>query len=200
MQETLDKITRSKSQSTITIAHRLSTIRNADRIAVILDRKVREVGTHDELMAIPDGRYRRLQAFQDLDRDERLAPTKKLGDYSALMDKKESKGEQGEAQDNQIFEVDKVKVKMNASRVRLLAKDDRGLFLIGGIGALLVGLVFPSWGVSYKIFNYFKGYCAALSKRNSPELCFVSSHAVGCAGYLCVRHRSFVPSCVAVLG
>ena len=44
------------------ITHRLSTIRNADRIALIEDGRIVEYGTHDQLIADPDGRYR---AFVD---------------------------------------------------------------------------------------------------------------------------------------
>ncbi|HRJ72008.1 MAG TPA: ABC transporter transmembrane domain-containing protein [Terrimicrobiaceae bacterium] len=46
------------------IAHRLSTIRKADRIYVIEDGSVLESGTHDELLAQADGRYRRLAEMQ----------------------------------------------------------------------------------------------------------------------------------------
>ena len=46
------------------IAHRLSTIKNADRIAVINEGELVELGTHDELMSIPDGHYRALYEMQ----------------------------------------------------------------------------------------------------------------------------------------
>jgi len=39
-------------RTTIAIAHRLSTLRDADSLAVILDGKVVESGTHEELMKI----------------------------------------------------------------------------------------------------------------------------------------------------
>ncbi|MCY3818062.1 MAG: ABC transporter ATP-binding protein [Gammaproteobacteria bacterium] len=41
------------------ITHRLSTIRNADQIAFLEDGEIRELGDHESLMSIPDGRYRR---------------------------------------------------------------------------------------------------------------------------------------------
>lgn len=40
------------------ITHRLSTIRNADQIALLEDGRIVEIGSHDELIALPGGRYR----------------------------------------------------------------------------------------------------------------------------------------------
>ena len=46
------------------IAHRLSTIKNANRIAVINDGELVELGTHDELMSIENGHYKTLYDMQ----------------------------------------------------------------------------------------------------------------------------------------
>jgi ATP-binding cassette, subfamily B, bacterial MsbA len=48
-----------RERTTLVIAHRLSTIRNADKIAVIVDGRVAEIGPHDELLA-REGEYARL--------------------------------------------------------------------------------------------------------------------------------------------
>lgn len=147
VQAALDKLMENKSQTTIVIAHRLSTLRYADRIAVIKGGKVREIGTHDELMSKPDGHYRRLQEFQSLDRDYRIKSIMPAG----ANEKEEVEEEVGmEKYDEGLVEGVDAK-KKNAQRARLLAKDDSLYVFIGSVGAVLAGLVFPACGI---LFGY----------------------------------------------
>lgn len=53
----------SKGRTTIVIAHRLSTIKNADMIIAVDKGKVKEKGTHDELMSA-GGIYKDLVTLQ----------------------------------------------------------------------------------------------------------------------------------------
>mgnify|MGYP005965546011 CR=1 FL=1 len=63
LQETFEKL--AHGRATIIIAHRLSTVRNADRIAVIEDGRITELGSHDQLMA-KNGAYAELVRTQEL--------------------------------------------------------------------------------------------------------------------------------------
>jgi ATP-binding cassette subfamily B protein len=58
VQEALERATRART--TIAIAHRLSTIRSSDVIFGLVDGEVVERGTHEELLADPEGLYARL--------------------------------------------------------------------------------------------------------------------------------------------
>ena len=62
VQRALDELMRGRT--CFVIAHRLSTIRNADTIVLLRDGAVLESGSHDELIALPDGAYARMVDLQ----------------------------------------------------------------------------------------------------------------------------------------
>ena len=66
IQQALDELC--EGRTTLVVAHRLSTIRNADEIAVVMDGRITERGTHEELMA-RDGTYKSLYSLQFRDND-----------------------------------------------------------------------------------------------------------------------------------
>lgn len=62
VQKALDNLMQNKT--VFVIAHRLSTIKNADRIAVVNEGELAELGTHEDLMQIENGIYRKLYEMQ----------------------------------------------------------------------------------------------------------------------------------------
>jgi len=62
IQASLDELL--KGRTTIVVAHRLSTIKNADLIFVIDNGTILESGTHEELLAIDAGEYKKLYETQ----------------------------------------------------------------------------------------------------------------------------------------
>ncbi|XP_022141195.1 ABC transporter B family member 13-like isoform X3 [Momordica charantia] len=62
VQEALDRLM--EGRTTIIVAHRLTTIRDADRIAVLKNGRVVEIGSHDSLLKNPNSVYKQLVNFQ----------------------------------------------------------------------------------------------------------------------------------------
>lgn len=53
-----------EEKTTIIISHRFSTVRNADKIYVLENGKIIEQGTHDELMFVNNGKYKKMFELQ----------------------------------------------------------------------------------------------------------------------------------------
>ncbi len=62
VQEAIERLM--KNRTSLVIAHRLSTIRNADRIVVLENGRIEQMGRHVELMKQKDGLYKRLYDLQ----------------------------------------------------------------------------------------------------------------------------------------
>ena len=53
-----------KGRTVVIIAHRLAAVRHCNRIVGMIDGRIVEAGSHDELLVKPDGLYARLWALQ----------------------------------------------------------------------------------------------------------------------------------------
>jgi len=148
VQSTLDELMKKSKQTTIVIAHRLSTVRNADRIAVIFNGKVRECGNHDELMN-RNGIYRRLVELQESNVDldlNHLISEEEFGFRRSSLSLRRSSLCTIEPN----LETDETEdCESDIKTLRKMSEDDLIYLIIGGIGAMLTGAIFPLWGILF---------------------------------------------------
>jgi ATP-binding cassette, subfamily B (MDR/TAP), member 1 len=143
VQEAIDNLMESPEHTVIVIAHRLSTIRCADRIAMIADGKVVDLGSHEELMNKPNGRYKRL--FESSRLNSTVASVG-LPSISSTKIDEEDKEESESEDDMNEEEVHSFTV----ARARQMARPDVKYLLVGAVGAAIVGAVYPCWGINLR--------------------------------------------------
>jgi ATP-binding cassette subfamily B (MDR/TAP) protein 1 len=145
VQAAIDRLMTSRSHTVIMIAHRLSTVRNADKIAYIGQGHVLEYGSHDELIEKEHGLYKRLFASskQKATLDSVGLRTKKD------TDEKEEEDEEEEEIDWEAQIAEEEEKAFDAKRARNMATVDAWYLMVGAIGAVMAGGVFPMWGLLF---------------------------------------------------
>ena len=169
VQQAIDELQKSRAQTTIVIAHRLSTIRNADKIAVVHNGMIAELGRHDELITKEGGIYKELISLQMSGDDEvevyaarlheqeektKRALVSAKSDSTMSCSPKSTKSFKNYSVGTTVFSAAKNEdeVKLNADEIRLFSRRIWGLILkhvqwmtVAVGGALLVGCVYPLW-------------------------------------------------------
>jgi ATP-binding cassette subfamily B (MDR/TAP) protein 1 len=151
VQDALNRLMESRDRTCIVIAHRLSTIRNADRIAFIGDGRVKEIGSHDELMEKANGKYKRLVQMQGRTASTLVNGFDVSGSKKNKTEKKKGNDtDEDDTEDKSEETIDQEETyKFDAARARKLASPDTWYFIVGSLGALMAGSVFPAWGLMF---------------------------------------------------
>ncbi|KAG9035874.1 GTPase-activating protein [Tulasnella sp. UAMH 9824] len=168
VQDALDKA--AAGRTTITIAHRLSTIRDADQIYVVGKGDILEQGTHNQLLANPDGPYAQLVSAQKLkgqdpeSRDSEAAEgglmsAKEVEDTlaeevpEALKRTGTGRSLASEALERKRLEQGEEKGPYGMvyliKRMALLDREDRSVYIRGGIASICDGLTYPAFGIVF---------------------------------------------------
>lgn len=150
VQKSLDSLLTLKRRTTIVIAHRLSTIQEADKIAVVNNGTIIELGSHAELMAISNGNYKSLVEKQQLNvvplrratGDASKHATSRPGcTFNKMASRLSSKFDEEEFEDEQSL------YQVSNSRIWSLSKPDTSFLIIGCLGGGINAATYPVWGV-----------------------------------------------------
>ncbi|RLN26473.1 hypothetical protein BBJ28_00012868, partial [Nothophytophthora sp. Chile5] len=155
VQASLDQLLANSKRTTIIVAHRLSTIRNAHRIAVHSGGAIVEIGSHEELMQVPNGHYRLLVEAQTHSGSEKekqhsttdvLRTDNDVGISRSGVSIHSTKGEvDALTDDSEVGDVDLPSVSM--ARIWKMSLPEWKFIVMGGLGAIVNSATFPVWGV-----------------------------------------------------
>ncbi|GAB9470280.1 Multidrug resistance protein abc superfamily [Globisporangium polare] len=217
VQDSLDRLLATSKRTTIVVAHRLSTIRNVDRIAVHSGGSIVEIGSHDELMGLEDGRYRMLVEMQERSpHNEALGSTNDTPHSLSSTDKQQQNGSAVLARAKRVPSKTQVHDKLtthtndsdagdydhkadipqvSAARIWKLSAPEWKYLVFGSLGAIVNAAVFPVWGVlltkmTVLFFQYEKTKHDLLVDARYWSLAFVCMGVLFCVSIL-AQHYGF---------
>merc|ERR1711871_1065365 len=153
VQESIDKLQASKAQTTIIVAHRLSTIRNADKIALINQGAIAELGSHDELIAMK-GLYADLVSLQmdeegeeedQEEYEEKVNVTKDSDIKTSFLADSPIEGEGDKKIDETL--VSKEEASYLTKNIRAMLSKHPIYITLAFLGSAVFGAMFPCWGL-----------------------------------------------------
>jgi ABC-type multidrug transport system fused ATPase/permease subunit len=161
VQESIDQLASTKAQTTIIIAHRLSTIRNADKIAVIDNGLVAEIGNHDELLS-RNGIYADLVSLQLITAGssvvDNLAKKKEasVDDTVTKVASTTGKAKESVAMGKETLSIEESRAL--SKKVWAMIYEHYVWLILALLGAAIYGTIFPMWGLvlahSQNMFYY----------------------------------------------
>jgi ATP-binding cassette subfamily B (MDR/TAP) protein 1 len=176
VQQSIDSLQQSKSQTTIVIAHRLSTIRNADKIAVVNEGVIAELGTHDDLLK-KNGLYADLVRLQ-MSGHEDDNHSEKQSDVEESVEVLRKKSISLADKEDDLKKDEEELSKDESSELwwkmwGLMLKHPYWM-LTGIAGACIFGAIFPLWGMLLaQTQNMFYYTNPDRIRRRALELAFV---------------------------
>lgn len=157
VQESIDKLQQMKSQTTLIIAHRLSTIRNADKIAVVNDGVIAELGCHEDLIAL-GGIYKELVSLQLTSEEEQVEAPDDIDDpmdnASQLEESNDIVSGRKLSSANAVIANSEIKMALTKEESTQLSRRIWALVLhykfwlsVTILGSMVFGSVYPVWGL-----------------------------------------------------
>ncbi|EHA8588560.1 ABC transporter B family member 2 [Cocos nucifera] len=205
LQEALDRVM--VGRTTVLVAHRLSTVKNADIIAVVKRGKIVETGTHEGLIADPQGAYFSLANLQveqpfhlennvDAERTPSMRSSMELSRrWTSLGGSFRSEMDSVSHYDPDVDGLPKVS-SVSLRRLYSMAGRDWIFGLLGTISAFVVGVQIPLFGlgITQALVAYYMDWETTKREIRKLEILF------GCAAVLSLFSHSGEQLSFGVLG
>lgn len=164
VQAALDKA--SIGRTTFIVAHRLSTVKNADKIIVIDNGEVKEIGTHSDLIASKGLYYMLVQTQQRADEESEQIDEEETNSNNNLLLRTFSVESATDSRKysvdaSAILKKDKVDDSVSAMRLLRLMNEDKFYVMTGAITSLIMGLSTPAYAF---LFGDILGELSGLDK------------------------------------
>lgn len=163
VQNALNDLMAKTSMTTLVIAHRLSTVRHSDKIVVLSEGHVVEEGSHDELLSVEDGVYRKMYMTQEekaqqeaqvaalaleaIQHQKASGATRKKSWHSPGSVDTDSDCDDGAPVETADGTEERTTGKFTLREANAMSRPERAYYIVGMIGTAVNGASFPTSAV-----------------------------------------------------